>query len=503
MILNDSSALLAWLIIIPLASGLITFVLGRISYSAALSLTALSTIFISLKLSFIMFDLQDESGGYILHLLGGWERPVGIALRADGLSAMMLFTNSVIFSISGLYSLGSFQSVESNQTAQSPVYEKAAFWPLWYFLWSGLNAAFLASDIFNFFVIFEVISLSSIALITLSSKPASLYAALRYLFSTLLGSLSFLLGVALLYSMYGALDTTLLGQRIENNLTSRAAAGLMIAGLIIKSALFPMHFWLPPAHSNASAPVSAVLSALVVKCTFFALARLWFDIFAVLNMQMTAFLLGTLGCLAIIWGSLQALRQRRLKLLIAYSTVAQVGYLFLLFPLTARLAYSGNGWLDETWTGIFYHLVSHALAKASLFLSAGVIIFSFRTDTIFALRGISRQLPLTSFALALAGVTLIGLPPSGGFVAKWLILKAVVSSGQWWWIPFIILGGLLTAGYVFLMIRYVFKTSTVTRKRSPVSRALEVWALLLAVISLLVGFRLEEPLQLLRTGGYF
>jgi formate hydrogenlyase subunit 3/multisubunit Na+/H+ antiporter MnhD subunit len=147
---------------------------------------------------------------------------------------------------------------------------------------------------------------------------------MRYLLVSLLGSLAYLLGVALLYHTFGSVDIALLAEQMEPSPAVWAAMGLMSAGLLLKTALFPLHFWLPPAHASAPAPVSALLSALVVKASFYILLRLWLEIFPLTNSALGQ-LLGLLGAAAVLWGGLQALRQTQLKMLIAYSTVSQLG----------------------------------------------------------------------------------------------------------------------------------------------------------------------------------
>ena len=172
-------------------------------------------------------------------------------------------------------------------------------------------------------------------LVALAGKRAALTAALRYLFVSLSASLFYLLGVGLVYGQCATVDLPSLAAKAQPGPTLWVALALMTGGLIAKAALFPMHFWLPPAHANAPAPVSALLSALVVKGSFYILLRLWFEAFPALLTPAVAQLFGLLGAAAILWGSVNALFQSRLKLLIAYSTVAQLGYLFLLFPLAA------------------------------------------------------------------------------------------------------------------------------------------------------------------------
>ena len=243
-----------------------------------------------------------------------------------------------------------------------------------------------------------------------------------------------------------------------------------------------------------------MLSALVVKGSFFIVIRLWFDVMPAVPGLAGAQLLAALGAAAILVSSVVALRQARLKLLIAYSTLAQIGYLFLMFPL----AYDpGSGQLvsGAALTGGMMQTVSHATAKAAMFMTAGLIYGALGHDRIAELAGAARALPMTVFAFALAGVSLIGLPPSGGFLAKWLLLSTAVASGQWWWVVVILIGGLLSAGYVFLVVTRAMGTPSEPLKlRAPVPRHRELVALALAILSVLLGLVALGPVDLIQVG---
>ncbi|MFQ5488823.1 MAG: proton-conducting transporter membrane subunit, partial [Gammaproteobacteria bacterium] len=190
------------------------------------------------------------------YAVGGWGAPLGIDLYADGLSLLMLMVTAALGLGISVYSTGYFERKRS-----------AVFWPLWLFLWAALNALFLSADIFNLYVTLELLGLAAVALVALAGGAEALISAMRYLLVSLLGSLFYLLGVALLYHSYGSVDIAILAERVEPSPAVWAAMGLMSAGLLLKTALFPLHFWLPPAHANAPAPVSALLSALVVKAS--------------------------------------------------------------------------------------------------------------------------------------------------------------------------------------------------------------------------------------------
>jgi len=413
------------------------------------------------------------------HAVGGWGAPLGIDLYADGLSLLMLVMTAMVGLGISIYSSGYFD----RKTA-------AVFWPLWLFLWTALNALLLSADIFNLYVTLELLGLAAVALVALAGGANALTAAMRYLLVSLLGSLCYLLGVALLYHSFGSVDIAILAQRVEPLPSVWAATGLMSAGLLLKTALFPLHFWLPPAHASAPAPVSAMLSALVVMASFYILLRLWLEIFPLSGAALGQ-LLGLLGAAAVLWGGIQALRQTRLKLLIAYSTVAQLGYLFLAFPLGTSFA----------WKGALYLLLSHALAKAAMFMAAGNILRFGGHDRIADLDRVVQRLPLTLTAFSLAGISLMGLPPSGGFIGKWLLLDAALYSGQWWWALILITGGLLTAAYVFKVVGYAFTPAEVSHEARTVPARMEWTALLLALAAVLLGLFALWPLTLLDIGS--
>jgi formate hydrogenlyase subunit 3/multisubunit Na+/H+ antiporter MnhD subunit len=297
----------------------------------------------------------------------------------------------------------------------------------------------------------------------------------------------YLLGAVLLYGAYGTLDMGLLAQLVQPEPAAWTAAGLMTAGLLAKTALFPLHLWLPPAHAGAPPAASAVLSALVVKGSYFIVLRLWFEALPGLANAAAMQFIGLLGAGAILYGSALALRQSRLKLLIAYSTVAQIGYLFLVFPL-AFDASAARLTAGAALTGGLLQAVSHALAKASMFMSAGLVAVALGHDRIAGLGGLVRARPASLLAFALGGVSLVGLPPSGGFAAKWLLLSAAVATGQWWWAVVIVLGGLLTGAYlVLVLMRALEQPAAAAAPFQSVAAWRESVPLVLALLAVLMG----------------
>jgi multicomponent Na+:H+ antiporter subunit D len=423
----------AWAVVLPLACGCLVLLLPRRFAAWAAVVGSAATLAVAGAAAGAVW-----TRGAGRYAVGGWGAPLGIELQVDGLAAVMLLTAAAVALGIAVYSTGYFAHDADGEWTRADV-----FWPLLLFLQAGINLLFLSADAFNLYVGLEAMTLAAVALVVLEDEPAALGAGMRYLLAALLGSMAYLLGVALLYASYHTLDLALLGTRMAPEPAAWAAAALITVGLALKTALFPLHFWLPRAHASAPAPVSAALSALVITASYYLLLRLWFGAFPAVLTPAAAQGVGVLAAAAIVWGSLQAIRQQRLKLMIAYSTVSQIGYLFLLFPLAT---FAADAVALDAWGGGIYHAVSHAFAKAAMFLSAGAIIHGLGHDRILGISGISTGMPVSTYAFGIAGITLIGLPPTGGFVGKWLLLSSALQGGQWWWAVVILLGGVLTAG---------------------------------------------------------
>lgn len=431
----------------------------------------------------------------LIYVVGNWEPPLGIALRADGVSAAMMLTVAVVICATGLYARSEFGQTDGKVSTRGSY----AFWILLLAIWSGLNAVAVGADLFNLYVALELLTFAAVPLVCIKGYDETIKAALRYMLFALLGSVLYLLGAALIYGGYGTLDIALLSNRVQPEPVAWIAAALMTTGLLAKTALFPLHLWLPPAHAGAPAPGSTVLSALVVKGSFILVVRLWFDAMPGLLSFAAAQLLAALGAGAILFGSVLALRQARLKLLIAYSTIAQIGYLFFIFPLASGDS-AGTPWANIAWTGGWMQLFSHAFAKAAMFMAAGLIAEALGHDQIADLRGIGRTLPVTIFAFGLAGLSLIGVPPSGGFVAKAMLLSATVMEGQWWWAVIMLVGGLLAGGYVFMVLGKALHANGPPALRASIPRHREVLVLAVALCAVLLGLVPLQPLEVLTIG---
>lgn len=466
--------LLPLAVLVPLAFGVLAFVLPE---RAARRLAAPGWVTTSALVALLAL----HPGLPLRYALGGWPPPLGIALHADALTVALLALVAAVYA-----AVLPFAAAYYARDAR----EATLFWPLAWLLWAALNAAFLSADLFNLYVTLELLGLAAVGLAALSGKPAALAAALRYLLAALVGSNLFLLAVALLYGATGVLALEAIAARLQPAPYAALAVALLFAALALKTALAPLHFWLPPAHGGAATPVSALLSALVIKASFAILLRLWLALAPQVDLAAAGQVLAWLGAAAVVWGSLLALVQKKIKMLVAYSTVAQVGYLFIPFAWLVPGAASAGLALEA---GILQAL-AHGLAKAAMFLAAGSLVLAARRDDLAALRGAAAREPVAIFAFGLAGASLVGLPPSAGFAAKWQLLQAAAAAGHWHWVAVLIGGGLLAAAYVFRVLRLAFLPVPETIEAQRVAPTLPVAALLLALVSAFGAFA-AQPLR--------
>jgi formate hydrogenlyase subunit 3/multisubunit Na+/H+ antiporter MnhD subunit len=468
-------ALLVLAIALPLGATLLAFVHG----GQAASRVARGALWLWLALAIAIVAAVIRQGEPISYHIGGFAPPIGIVLAVDGLAAAMLLAAAIILVAAGLFGRAAYPAPSWDKGGRAAY----AYWCLLPALAASLAVAFLARDLFSLFVALEMLTFTALALACLDGRPSQFKAELRYLLFALLGSVLYLLGCALFYGAYGTLDIGLLAGNTRADAPTRLAGALMTVGLLAKMAVFPLHLWLPPAHAGAPPAGSALLSGLVVKGAFVLLVRLWFWVLPGPPVA-GAELLATLGAAAILVGSVVALRQERLKALIAYSTVAQIGYLFLMFPL---LMAGDPDAATRAWMGGMLQATSHALAKAAMFLAAGLIVQSIGEDRVAGLCGAARATPFSVLAIGIGGLSLMGVPPSGGFTAKWMLLRASVDTGQWWWSLVILAGGLLTGGYIYRLVAAALSPAPKGATPRPVPRVQEGAVLVLALLSMVLG----------------
>ena len=416
---------------------------------------------------------------------------VDLALRFSGVSGFMLLITQWVALAAALYTPG-------HLALSRPGPQGRWLWPLMGVLVSALSLIWMAADLLTLYAALELMGLAAVGMLLLSGKVSAFKAGMRYLLLALVGSLAFLLGIALLLGYWGELTLMGLAQVVEPGPVSWVAAALMGAGLALKAALFPLHGWLTPVHENAWTPVSALHAALVIKASLFILLMVWSVLLP--DTWLAPQLVGWLGMAAILWGGLVAWRAASLKTLIASSTVGQLGYLMVAFPLLLGPQASP---LPQAlaWEGFWLQLMGHSLAKAAMFLAAGNLLLATGKSALQALAGTSRRLPLSLLTFGIASITLMGLPPSSGFTAKWLLLQAMVLTQQWLAVAALLVGTLLTAAYVFRVFRYSFDETAPRHDYQPLAPGMDAVALALALAALLLGLLAHLPLALLQGGG--
>jgi len=462
------------IVIVPIVAAVAAALAGRAATVIGLAATLAQVILAALLAVQTRAPIGTEASQIAI---GGWPSPLGIAFQADGLAVLMLVMNGLV----GL--------AVAVQAAGSPR-TKRGFWPLWLLVLAALNGLFLTTDLFNMYVAFEVLGLSAVGLTILTGTPRALRAGFDYLCAGLAGSLLVLLGVVLAYSAVDRVDLAALPLLLDSA-EGQLALALTLVGLALKAALFPLHFWMPEAHSGAVPIASAILSALVVKGALYVMLRV--TVILAGDLDLLSLTLAAFGAAAMLWGSWRALHADRLKLLVAYSTVAQVGLITVAIGLVQDPASSA------LWQAAALLMLSHALAKAAMFLSVGRIAEELGHDRISGLNRSDLRPGLSEFAFAVAAISLIGLPPTAGFVGKWIVMEEIIAAGGWPWVALLLLGTAMSAAYLARVVSRCLRGGPhmAPDARTPALQAGDVAALALAVLALAMGVLSALPFALL------
>jgi len=427
------SALLVGIIVVPLVGALLTpIVAGRNGNAAgpwSFGVMSLTSVIALLLLMHVV-----EVGPFSAYL-GGWEPPYGIELRFDEFSASV----SVICLLGTLAILFSFKYAAKELPAGRLRY----YYTLLLLNLTGMLGFAVTGDLFNLFVFMEILSLSGYALVAVSGKPTAEMAAFKYLIMGAVSSLLVLFGIGLLYSLTGSLNMLDISRRLAG--APKAPAMLALAalavGFLVKAGIFPVHIWLPDAHAIAPSPVSAMLSGLVVKIGLLGMVRVYQMYYGARVLDLSAFntVLVWLGAIAIVMGAFFAIFQEDIKMMLAYSTISNVGYIVMGLGLASEYALIGAA----------VHIFNHAIIKAALFLGAGALIYQTGYRNLTDLRGVGRSMPLTTAAISVGAVSIVGIPPTAGFLCKWYIALGAFEAGQ----PFF--GVVLVFGALFIFVYYI------------------------------------------------
>ncbi|MES1990468.1 MAG: monovalent cation/H+ antiporter subunit D family protein [Pseudomonadota bacterium] len=462
-------------VITPLVAAPFCMLLNGKNHAWALAfLTSLVTLALSVLLVLATFD-----GEVISYHLGGWAPPIGIEYRVDMLNAFVALIVSGTGALTLLYARASVgHEIDARQ--------HSLFYAAFILCLTGLLGLTITGDAFNVFVFLEISSLSTYALVASGAKSdrRALTAAYSYLIMGTIGATFFVIGLGLLYMITGTLNMADLAQRLldhGDSRTLRMGFAFILVGLGLKLAMFPLHQWLPNAYTYAPSAVSAFLSATATKVAIYVLLRFLFTVFGLsvpFEADIIFLLVLPLALAGSLIGAYLAAHQDNLKRLLAYSSISQIGMMLTGMSMLTR----------EGLAAAIIHLFNHAVTKASLFMVAGAYAKEAGTVTIRDLHGVGRDMPWTTAAFAIGGMSLIGVPLTVGFVSKWLLVEAALQRG---WRPVavvIVASSLIAIVYVgrFLEAAYMQPTPKgIIRREAPLTMLVPIW--IFASLSLYFG----------------
>jgi multicomponent Na+:H+ antiporter subunit D len=437
-------------------------------------------------------------GSVISYELGGWSPPWGIEYRIDALNALVAVIVAGIGAITLPYALRSVAD-------EIPRWQTPYFYSAFLLCLDGLLGITQTGDIFNLFVFLEISSLSSYALISMGQKRRALTAAYQYLIMGTIGATFLLIGIGLVYSETGTLNMVDLGARLPDlysHRTVHTAFTFMLAGISLKLALFPLHLWLPNAYTYAPSAITVFLAATATKVAVYVMLRTIFTVFSIHFVQITptelVFLL--LGMAGILYASVAAIYQPDAKRLLAYSSIAQIGYMVLGMGFGSALGL----------TGTIVHVFNHALMKGALFMALGALVYRIGSTRLNQIQGLGRDMPWTFAAIFIAGLSLIGVPGTAGFISKWYLVLAAIEQQDWLIALVILAGSLLAVAYMWNLVETLFFQPAEPQREpvreAPLSMLVPMWLLVIANIwfgldtELTVGIA-ETAVQLLGVDG--
>lgn len=431
--------------------------------------------------------------GPISYEIGGWMAPLGIEYRVDASNAIVLLIISGISAVVLPFAKRSFE-------AEVPEKLHSLLYTAYILCLTGLLGITATADAFNVFVFLEVSSLSTYVLVAAGATVdrRALTAAYNYLILGTVGATFFVIGIGLLYMATGSLNMADIAARlvsIEETRTVDVAFAFIVVGLGLKLALFPLHTWLPNAYTHAPSAVTAFLAATATKAAVYLLLRFSFTVFGT-GSGLLAPMAGTVGIplaiAAMFAGSIAAIYQYNLKRMLAYSSVAQIGYMVL-----------GFGFLSVTGLmATTLHLFNHALMKGALFMALGCVFHQVRSVNIRDLNGIGKQMPWTMAAFVAGGLSLIGVPLTVGFISKWYLIQAALEIEAWWIVALIVASSLLAVIYIWRVIEAAYLRDPVpgrTVGEAPLSMLVPTWILVAA--NIYFGIEADFTVSVARTAA--
>lgn len=411
----------------------------------------------------------------LVYKMGNWPPPLGIVMAFDAMSAFMTLVISVIAFTANIFSLQYLRTYTG----------QAKFYTLFMLIVAGMMGLVITGDLFNMFVFLEIAAIASYALVAFGVETEELEAAFKYMVMGEIGSLTFLLAIALLYAKVSTLnlaDISILLQTFRYSTIFWTILGMMLFAFAIKAAIVPFHSWLPDAHPAAPAPISSLLSGVFIKVLgIYTMARLVFNVFGLSRMTDPVFfnLLLGFGLVSIAVAGLIALNQRDYKRLLGFSSVSQIGYVLIGFGI-------GN---FEGVAGAIFFVMAHALAKGLLFLTSGSITDAAKTRDLNKLAGCGEKMPTTAWSFRFGALSIIGLPPLIGFWAKFYIVKGALKGGLLWiGIIAILLSGLTLAYLLKIESRVFMKKGKNEFKEAPFLMRFSMVFLVILILIAGLGF---------------
>jgi multicomponent Na+:H+ antiporter subunit D len=451
---------------VALAGAFIIAIVGRRLRWAPDALGNLFTL--ALTVLSVISVLMVKRYGVLVYSVGAWKPPVGIAMVLDGLTSFMLVTVNLIAFIVTVFSVNYMEKYTS----------KWKFYCLFLLMVAGMNGVIISGDMFNLFVFLEIASVASYALVAFGTERQELEAAFKYAVMGTVGSLFTLLGIVFLYSYTSTLNMAdmaqVLIQKGGKDITLMVSV-LFIMGFGLKAALVPFHAWLPDAHPSAPAPISAMLSGVLIKSLgIYALCRVFYNVIGIDQTVSSVFLF--LGALSMVIGVFLAIGQWDFKRLLAYHSISQIGYVVLGIGLGTPLGILGG----------LFHLFNHSVFKSLLFLNSGAVEYSTGTRDLKEMGGLASKMPFTGTTSLIASMSIAGIPPFNGFWSKLIIIIAAVQAGRYGYAFWAVVASVLTLASFMKVMKYAFldklKEKWNAVKEVPVFMKLSMGALALVCI---------------------
>lgn len=463
-----SAHLQVLIVVIPLlAAPLLSLLRG--SNAPWLLATAVSWTLLAIALWLVG---QVQLNGPLDYALGGWAAPWGIAYRLDATNAMVQLLVTMVAAVALPYArLSAAREIDPEQ--------HPGFYAAVLLLLAGLLGITATGDAFNVFVFLEISSLATYTLIALGRDRRALTSAFRYLIMGTIGATFFLIGVGLLYVLTGTLNMADLAERlpaVAATRTAHTAAAFLVVGVCLKLALFPLHLWLPNAYAYAPSAVTALVAATSTKVAAYVLIRFLYTIFGIdfaFGQLPLAQILMVLAVIGMLVASAVAIRQPDAKRLLAYSSVAQIGYIVLGLAMGSVLGL----------TAALLHMFNHALMKGALFMALGCVAWRLGSTRVDQLKGLGRDMPWTMAAFVVGGLSLIGVPLTAGFISKWYLVLAALEQGWWALIVAILVSSLMAVAYIWRIVEMAYFQQSESRDRTrevPLGLLLPTWVLVLA-----------------------